>query len=172
MVDLFNLKPSRWKIFTLKGIIHIYSRMYASSRIEKSICLNIVLERRDLNESVSSGKMDRSQLMFFLSLLVGIDYSSHGSPGIGRVMNLKRKALSMFIFFQAFLLPHTQIPWLDPWLAEELKARNQFPKMCPPSLIYSWMCALKRVMEFKSIWGMIVYQWLGLYVSPGQLLSF
>lgn len=66
----------------------------------------ILLEIRDLNGGVSSEKMDSTQLMwffFFFFHLVGIDSSSQlWLTRDGRVMNPKRKTLSMFIFFFFF----------------------------------------------------------------------
>lgn len=75
---------------------------------EKTILPLHLLEIRDLNGGVSSEKMDRTQLMcFFFPLhLVGIHSCSQLCfTRDTRVMNPKRKSLSMFIFFLFFKLP-------------------------------------------------------------------
>lgn len=111
-------------------------------------------EIRDLNEGVSTKKMDRSQLMCFLffyfyhavelALLLNL-----GSPRTGRVMNPERKAPSMFIFFfsQRHPLSQTHIPSLDPQLIAGLKAPSQFHKhVLRPLFIYR--CVHRRAKEY------------------------
>lgn len=76
------------KDFYCKGISHIYT-----PPIEEAILPPHPLEIRDLNEGVSSRKMDRSQLMCFFSLTL---YELTPPPQLRftwdiRVMNLKGK---------------------------------------------------------------------------------
>lgn len=90
--------------------------------------------------------------MFFLSPLVEINYRyfSHGSPGIGRVMNPKRKATEhVYLFFKCFCC---HIPKFLGLTHNLLRGSKPISKTCPPSLIYSWVCAVKREMGLKSIW--------------------
>ena len=76
------------------------------------------LKIRDLNEGVSTEKMDRSQLMCFFSLshVVGIKSSSQLWLTRDCQSNEPKKESTehVFLFFQASLLPQTQIPWLNP----------------------------------------------------------
>lgn len=90
------------KDFYCKGISHICTPPPILST-EKTILPSHPLEIRDLNEGVSSRKMDRSQLMcffFFLTLYELTPPSQLGLTWDIRVMKLKGKHWACLSYFQ------------------------------------------------------------------------
>lgn len=85
------------KDFYCKGVSHICTPPCEDSYIEKTILPPHPLEIRDLNEGVSSRKMDRSRLMrFFFFCPFSALYELTPPPQLEltwdiRVMNLKGK---------------------------------------------------------------------------------
>lgn len=95
----------------------------------------------------------------FFSHSVGINSSSQlWLTRDGRVMNPKRKAQSMFIFFSSVTAATNPNSLTQPMTYGGAQSSKPISQMCPLSPIYLWLCALKGKRDLQCIWVKIFVQ--------------